>query len=100
MRSWLNNLTDPAQIGTYDPIRARLTNLSLLPDKKQLEWVENMISLLEQQQELIRSYETEPFVGDHRLHEVARQSLWAENRLRIEWLSEIRDTLKDANDAA
>lgn len=99
-RAWLNGLDDAAQIGVYDPIRSRLTNLNLLSDKQQLDWLDDMIALLEQQQELIRSYESRPFVGDQRLHEAARQSLWAENRVRIHWLREIRDTLKDSQDVA
>ena len=100
VRSWLTNLRDCSQIGTYDPIRTRLTNLSILSDKQQLIWIDDMIALLEKQHELIRSYETQPFAGDHRLYEVARHSLWSENRLRIQWLTEIRDTLKDTQNVA
>lgn len=100
VRSWLANLEHPSQIGIYDPIRSRVTNLSLLPKDQQLPWLQHMITLLEQQHELIQLFETQPFVGDHRLYEVVRQSLWAENQLRIQWLSELRDILKGAQNVA
>lgn len=79
-------LGNASSIGVYDPIRSRLLNLSLLPKGKQVRWLENTISLVEQQREIVRDYETQQFVGDERLYEIARYAMWQENALRLRWL--------------
>lgn len=86
VQAWITSITDPAEIGIYDPIRARLLNLSLLANEEQIRWLETTISLLERQKDLIRSYETQEFVGDQRLYAISREGMWAENATRLRWL--------------
>lgn len=100
VRHWIIGLTDASAVGMYDPIRSRLLNLSLLPKAKQIRWLESMISLLEQQGDLIRIYETQEFVGDDRLHEISRNAMWEENALRLRWLRKALATIKDDRRAA
>ncbi|MDJ0751385.1 MAG: PadR family transcriptional regulator [Woeseiaceae bacterium] len=96
VRSWICDISDPEEIGVYDPIRSRLTNISLLSESEQMDWLDRMIEILKGQQDLIRTYEAQPFVGDNRLFEIARESLWRENELRIQSLTEARDMLTGA----
>ena len=54
VRQWITGSGDQSLIGVYDPIRSRLLNLSLLPKRDQISWLESTIGLVEQQAELRR----------------------------------------------
>ena len=96
--NWITGLADPAMIGVYDPIRSRLLNLSLLPKAEQIPWLEQMIELLGQQEDVIRRYEEQEFVGDERLYEIARVAMRKENAFRKSWLQLALDALKEDQD--
>ncbi len=100
VRRWIADLSDPAAIGIYDPIRTRLLNLSLLAAPDQLQWLEATIELVVQQQEVIRVYETQEFVGDNRLYEISRDAMWQENELRLGYLRRALAALKEDPDAS
>ena len=95
---WITGLNDPEMIGVYDPIRSRLLNLSLLPKARQISWLEEMIELLERQEDVIRRYEEQEFVGDKRLYEISRDAIRKENELRMSWLQLALNALKENRD--
>ena len=98
VRKWITELDDPEMIGMYDPIRSRLLNLSLLPKVDQVPWLEQMIELLKQQEDVIQQYEEQEFVGDARLYEIARVAMRKEHELRLNWLHLALKTLKEDQD--
>lgn len=93
VRAWLANL-DEFKIGIYDPIRSRLANLNLLSGKDQLLWLKSMIALLEQQKDLISLYEEQDFLADDKLLDIVREGLWAENKMRLQWLRNAKAALE------
>ena len=95
VQRWIMSSGDTSVVGLYDPIRARLLNLSLLPKAEQLRWLESMIGLVENQAEVIRRYEEQKFVGDERLYEIARYAMWEENALRLRWLRKALATIRN-----
>ena len=100
VQRWIMGSGDNSLTGIYDPIRSRLLNLSLLTKEDQLRWLESMIGLVEQQAEIIRSYEKQKFVGDERLYEIAREAMWQENAFRLRLLRKALATIKDDEVAA
>ena len=98
VRNWITGLDDPTMVGIYDPIRSRLTNISLLPKAARIPCLENMIELLECQKEVIERYEEQEFVGDQRLYEITRVAIRKENELRLVWLRDALNALKEDQD--
>ena len=95
VRDWITALDDPTMIGTYDPIRSRLLNLSLLPEAAQISWLEQTIDLVKRQEAVIEKYEEQEFVGDARLYEITRLAIRKENQFRLGWLQLALKTLKE-----
>lgn len=95
VRDWITGLDDPKMIGTYDPIRSRLLNLSLLPKAAQIPWLKKTIDLVERQEAVIREYEEQEFVGDARLYEITRLAIREENQVRLSWLRLALNALKE-----
>ena len=86
VQNWITGISDPADIGIYDPIRSRLLNLSLLPESARTSWLESMLELVQSQIEVIRDYETQSFEGDSRLYEISRDAVREEHALRLRYL--------------
>jgi DNA-binding PadR family transcriptional regulator len=98
VRDWITGLNHPEMIGMYDPIRSRLLNLTLLPKAQRVPWLEKMIELLKRQEDVIRKYEEQEFVGDKRLYEIAQVAMRKESQLRLSWLQLSLKALKETQD--